>query len=270
MMQIAHAKLSRAKSRILRGAFAIPLHLRKNRLFRSKAPFAVEIAGAAGLGAILAHACVALRAANASGVDAALSFTSPTYAPSGTTGDWLESYFVRHGPPPNGRPCLDVDAFPYPETEPHTPEILWRYLSIRPELIDEAATLTGEEPFAAVHYRGSDKFIEAKRVAEDVTLRRVEAEMRGLNRVFIASDEPSFIQLATERFGSAAFWLPCQAVAANGRPPHFMDAPGEVKAREALVTMAALSRAAVCVRTPSFLSAWANTLHPQQRTIRLK
>lgn len=269
MLNFAHKTLSRAKSRVLRGAFAVPLHLRKNRLFRSKSPIAVEIGGAVGLGAMLAHACVALRVAETHGIDAALSFTSPTYAPSGGTGDWLEKYFVRHGYPPAGRPSLDIGAFPYPEPEPHTPEILWREISIKPEFFDEAAKLTGEAPFAAIHYRGSDKFIEAKRVEEDIALRRVEAEMRGLDRVFIASDEPSFIQLAVDRFGSAAFWLPCEAVAVNGRPPHFTDVQGEVKAREALVTMVALSRADVCVRTPSYLSAWAHTLNPRQRSVRI-
>jgi hypothetical protein len=266
---IAHKALSRAKSRIRRGAFAIPLHLKKARLLRSNVPFTIEVGGAMGMGAMLAHACVSLRIANAADADAALSFTSPTYAPSGETGDWLEAYFVRHGPAPTGRQRIGVGAFPFPEPEPHTPDILWRYMSIRPELIDEAVELTGDEPFAAVHYRGSDKFIEVARVAEDAALDRLETEMRGLNRVFIASDEPAFIERAARRFGSAAFWLPCQAIATNGRPPHFMDAPGEVKAREALVTMVALSRAAICVRTPSFLSAWARTLNPQQRSIKL-
>jgi hypothetical protein len=128
--------------------------------------------------------------------------------------------------------------------------------------------LTGSEPFAAVHYRGSDKFLEDHRVSKDAVLRALEDEMKrdALSRVFVASDEPAFIRAAKERFGRAAFWLPYQATAVDGRPPHFAEISGEVKAREALVTMVALSRANLCIRTPSFLSAWSHTLTTGQRT----
>jgi hypothetical protein len=147
--------------------------------------------------------------------------------------------------------------------------LVWEYLEIRPELKAQADAFVGDARYAAVHYRGSDKFLEERRISSQLVLERLEREMRSatLDRVFIASDEPSFIEAAERRFGHDAFWLPCEAMAKDGRPPHFRDLAGELKAREALVTMILLSKAKLCVRSPSFFSAWAATLASHQRVV---
>ena len=151
-------------------------------------------------------------------------------------------------------------------------ELLWGAIRIRDDFISAADTLTGGK-FAAVHFRGSDKYLETRQVAAGTVLDAVEIEMRreALNRLFVASDEPRFIDLARARFGDAAFWLPVEAVAsADGTPPHFTNVAGEVKAREALVTMLILARSTLLVKTESLLSEWATTLASEQRVVRVR
>jgi len=80
------------------------------------------------------------------------------------------------------------------------------------------------------------------------------------------------VRLVTER-GAAAEAAPSSTELLPAwwrdgrRPPHFADLPGEIKAREALTTMALLARSELCVRTDSALSAWAMTLPGQRRTV---
>jgi hypothetical protein len=239
------------------------------RIVSGRQPVAFEIGGSVGLGGILSHACNALQFGREHGLDVALRFTSPLYRPSWDVDDWLDVYFVRLGPRPDRRQNVSVSILPHFPDNPREPLLLWKYLTIDPEIVCDAERLCAGAPFAAVHYRGSDKFLESARVSEDSVLNRVETEMKrdGLSRLFVASDELRFVHLAKDRFGSAVFDLPCEAMALDGRPPHFLTIPGETKAREALMTMAILARSKLCVRTPSYLSQWAMTLASDQRAI---
>src|SRR4051794_16614036 len=91
----------RSAVRLRRGSLAraagAPARAKAKRQFAAGAPLTVDVATSMGLGAILLHAAQGLYAGQAFGVDVALSFTSPTYAPSSCQGDWLEHYFVRLG-----------------------------------------------------------------------------------------------------------------------------------------------------------------------------
>lgn len=245
------------------------LALKTERAYRSQKAIAFDIGGNIGMGAILAHAAYALRTGYDRNTSIGLRFTSPLYRPPDGPNDWLDCYFTRRGYAPDGLPALKSDALRFDYKSERDHPLLWNYLQIKSEFFDEAKRMAGPEPFAAVHYRGSDKFMETRRVAESNILRRVEDEMTriNLNKLFVASDEANFIELARDRFGSSAFWLPCEAMASGLNAAHFSRVSGETKAREALVTMAALSNAAVCVRTPSFLSEWARTLAHDGTTI---
>lgn len=239
----------------------VPLTLTTNHALRNNDRLAFDIGGAIGLGAILSHAAFALRTGAERNVDIALRFTAPIYRPSSGPEDWLESYFVRLGSKPDAMPIADSSGLRFDYNTGRDHALLWSYLQIRPEFVEAAVELTGDSPFAAIHYRGSDKFMETRRIREDHVLRLAEEAMasRTLNRLFVASDEVAFIDKARDRFGNAVFWLPCEAMAAGSRAAHFSEVNGETKAREALITMVALSRSELCIRTPSFLSEWAMT-----------
>lgn len=217
-----------------------------------------------GMGGLLLNAATALNAGRQLGCAVRLRFAAPTYAPSWAPADWLDDYFVRRSDVPDSGVQLEARDLPGRFVPPWSRwGVLWDAISIRPE-IEALATPIAHGDYAAVHYRGSDKSLEAGRVPESAVLDRLELEMgtRGLNRLFVASDEPSFIDLASRRFShSVVETLPVEALAsADGAPPHFADVPGEIKAREALATMLVLAGARVCVRTESYLSAWAETL----------
>lgn len=225
----------------------------------------VEVSQAVGLGGILTHAAEALALGEKMGCQVSLSFAAPTYMPGGRKGaDWLDAYFVRRGPKYTpDLPCVDAANLPYRAELDLADKgrLVWGYLAIRPDIISHVRPfLTGD--YAAVHYRGSDKYLETKPASRAKVLERVEYEMgaRGLRRLFATSDEPEFVADARERFGDACFSLPQTAIARAGRPPHFSDVPGDVKAREALGTMVVLGGSRVCVRTESLLSEWASTL----------
>ncbi len=228
----------------------------------------IEVAGDVGLGGLLTVAAHGLAVARRRGSTASLRLTTSLYMPAGQTTDWLGSYFVRHGrAAADGEPVVEAGALSQLEGEGDAEEarLLWQYMSIKPAIVASVEPFTRGR-YAAVHFRGSDKYLEAPRVAEAKVLDAVSAEMQRteLDRVFIASDEQAFIDAAFSRFGDAAFALPQTAFAIDGRPPHFSSAAGEIKAIEALQTMLVLARAAAGVRTESLLSAWADTLAPSR------
>ena len=114
--------------------------------------------------------------------------------------------------------------------------------------------------------------LEAPPVSAETVLRVVHDEMafQGLDRLFVASDEPQFVEAARASFGDGAFSFSLEAVATeDGTPPHFSPVAGETKAREALATMLVLARAKLLVKTDSLLSDWATTLASGQHVVRL-
>jgi hypothetical protein len=263
----------RARSRALsQKVTGVRGRTKARRLFAAGVPVTVEISGDAGLGGVLYHAGYALLAGRTHDADVALRFTNSNYRPSWGQSDWLECYFNRLGASPNGRTVcnyLDVPKPSKPVAFADRAALVWEALSIRADFVREAEELIGDDDFAAVHFRGSDKYVEAPAVPPGVLLDIAEREMdtAGLDRLFVASDERSFIALAAERYGEVAFSLPVEVFATDGIPPHFLEVDGEIKAREALVTMVALSRARLLVRTESLLPQWAATLAEDQRVV---
>jgi hypothetical protein len=254
----------------------MPSRLRARRLFRTGVDLTVVISGRMGLGGVLTNAGNALAAGQAYGIDLDLRFTSPTYAPSWNhaNSDWLDDYFVRNRPA-QVWPSAICDVRDIPDAGRSTTlgekaELVWSYLRIQQKFMDQASRYIPSNPFAAVHFRGSDKFLDAAPVQMKTVLDVVETNLRDseLERLFVATDESHFLDLCHARFGSAVFAIPLQAVATpSGTPAHFTNVAGEIKASEALETMLVLSRANVLVKTESLLSDWATTLSDDQRVI---
>ena len=259
-------------SELLHQIAHMPSRRRARQLFRAGCNVAVEIRGAMGLGGILSNAGEALASGKAHDVTIDLRLTSPTYAPSwDSKGDWLDEYFVRRQPVHVSRGTCEVRDIPGAGRTlslRKKAEFVWDYMSIQSKFADEAKAYIPPQPYAAVHFRGSDKFLEAAPVGMTKVLEVVERQLQtsAIHKLFVASDEPRFVDLAQQRFGSIVFSVPLQAVAtASGVPAHFTDLPGEIKAKEALVTMLILAQAAILVKTESLLSDWATTLAAQQQ-----
>src|SRR5688572_8248027 len=127
------------------------------------------------------------------------------------------------------------------------------------EIHDQASRYIPSNPFAAVHFLGSDKFLDAAPVQMKTVLDVVETNLRDsqLERLFVATDGSHFLDPCHARFGSSVFAIPLQAVATpSGTPAHFTNVSGDIEASEALETMLVLSRAKVLVKTEYPLSDW--------------
>ena len=266
------ARRGPATKRIIR----LPTRMSGRRLFKVGGAITVDVSERMGLGGILTNAGNALYVARKYEVDLALRFTSPTYAPSWGQIEWLESYFVRLGRSPGDAPVCnaeDVPALKPPPTLRDCADLVWSTIRIRDDIVSGADQFIQSPTFAAVHFRGSDKFLDSPRVATETMLSTAEREMEReeLECLFVATDEPVFVAQAQQRFGSAMFSLPLEAVASeNGTPAHFGDIEGETKAREALTTMIILSRSQLLLKTESLLSDWAMTLANNQRVVLVK
>ncbi|MFM0022052.1 O-fucosyltransferase family protein [Paraburkholderia azotifigens] len=112
-----------------------------------------------------------------------------------------------------------------------------------------------------VHFRGTDKKVEAHTIAWEAFCRLVEetlAEEPQLNSIFVSSDEQAFLDyFAKWDFPVPVSVAPARLLATGSTPVHFSGHPGLAIGREALVASLLLASCGYLVKTPSYLSAWS-------------
>jgi len=226
---------------------------------------------------ILAHC-------EAYGLRPRIELTGPFYAD--TPGeDWFAHFYDMHASPclPDAterRICRIGDlsqlGLPVDYAQAMTLEqanALWnRTYSLRPEIHTHVESYIAQH-FAgrhvlAVHFRGTDKTTEAPRVCWNGFARALEetlAARPSLNALFVASDEPAFIEYIAETFpGMPVIVHEDRVRSEGGQALHVQPTPGmnRDKARDALVNALLLSRCDALVRSASFLSGWASVFNP--------
>lgn len=145
--------------------------------------------------------------------------------------------------------------------------IFARYLQPTPLL---AGRLPDTPQFdLAVHYRGTDKHLEAAPVTRDDMLRAIdrhEAAGGATNTIFLATDDPRFEEWFRQRWsGATSFNL---APAVEG-PRHYADFDPVEKLIEAIGNILLIARAKRCIRTSSYLSAMSKVVNPALATLTL-
>lgn len=117
-----------------------------------------------------------------------------------------------------------------------------------------------------VHFRGTDKPLEAIPVSWDTFCRDVEATLAEnplVTDIFVSSDEPAFLNFFVSwPFDRPVKVAPARLLARGSTPIHFSGYPGIEMGREALVSSLLLSRCGFLVKTPSYLSAWSRIFNP--------
>jgi hypothetical protein len=119
-----------------------------------------------------------------------------------------------------------------------------------------------------LHFRGTDKRWEAEPVDWPRCLRSVmklAGDRTELRKVFIASDDPRFIEwFANEAASSLSVIVhPDEERSCDGQPVHYNPLGNKYqKGFEALVNCLLLSRCTALIRTASFLSAWSSVFNP--------
>lgn len=126
-----------------------------------------------------------------------------------------------------------------------------------------------------VHFRGTDKSLEASPVSFDHVARTVNEYLHNrpeTTAIFVASDEGSFIDKMCRNFdGVEVICHPDSLRSSDGSAIHTQQREGDnyLKGRDALVNCLLLSRCDTLIRTASFLSGWSSVFNPSLPVIML-
>lgn len=252
----------------------------KRRIALRSGPVLFDISERMGMGAMMTQFVMIMSRAEALGIVPVIRFTNPLYGEvSGR--DWIGDFFdPRFDAPADA--CIGTAVKIRNEMDqdyligsgqmdvPTAHRIFKSRLGLSTQITDEVARFEANYgPMAeciAIHYRGTDKIYEAKRVTADAIERLVPRalERAQARRIFLATDEPAFETWLRDRHPGVEIlsYLRDEVDRTRGGPIHFAHAPGYWKGIEAVVNIVLFSRSAALVRTPSYFSAWAKVLRP--------
>jgi hypothetical protein len=148
-----------------------------------------------------------------------------------------------------------------------------KYLPVKAEITQKvesfvAANMAGRHVLG-VHFRGTDKTIEAPRVDREVvqqTIREFLEKNPNIDCLFVASDEASFIPYVRDAFPALPVVSHDDVFRSSTTQNFYQQDLGEgnyIKGEEALINCLLLSRCSTLIRTTSFLSAWASIFNPE-------
>lgn len=168
-----------------------------------------------------------------------------------------------------------------------------KYIKLRPELQDYINTLASNlfgnnatynnntGGIIGVHYRGTDKDTEANVVGYEKYGDEIAKYMRlwpgNSFKIFIATDEHSFIEYMVGRFGDLAVFVDNTYRASNRNPIHYMTnqqlSSVQVSryelGRSAIIDCYLLARAKVLIRSSSNLSLVSSLININQHVIEM-
>ncbi len=206
-----------------------------------------------------------------------ISAVSPQYRDPGRSPNWLSYFFDVE---PVRKPDFVLrdlrqfhlgDRAEIPTIE-RGAALRAKYLPVRPEITQKvesfvAANMAGRNVLG-VHFRGTDKTIEAPRVEREVVLQTIERFLQKnpqIDCLFVASDEASFIPYIRDAFPALPVVSHDDVFRSTTIQNFYQQDLGEgnyIKGEEALINCLLLSRCNVLIRTTSFLSAWASIFNP--------
>jgi hypothetical protein len=168
---------------------------------------------------------------------------------------------------------------------PHTSledamRVFIRHLVIKPHIIETVErfwkNVGSNGLVVGIHYRGTDKSLEAPRVSLEHCLAVARRHIRQnptMSAVFVASDEQRFIDAIKESITELpVFSRDDHYRSRDGQPIHHhdkTDGGGYEKGEDALLNALLLSKCATLIRTTSLLSASASLLNPQLKVVLL-
>jgi hypothetical protein len=152
-------------------------------------------------------------------------------------------------------------------------ELIEKYIQVKPEILKEVDEfyekfLKGREVIG-VHYRSTDKWLEAIPVSYqevvEVIDKIVKQHPENNYKVFIATDEVSFLQVMKNRYDICY----TEAQRMDEYPIHYVSQHGYLKGKEALIDCLLLAKSSILVRTNSNLSAVSAYFNPSIAVINL-
>ena len=250
------------------------------KLSRQSAPFIISIeADGVGLFAQLFWCIVIWNHYSEKGLPIpTIRCTSANYA--GTNGDWLAhiSDSKQSAPPP--RASIKIRRFEHLPffmegsgiTLKRATELVRTHLPISPRIQSQVQSFVekhfGGKVVLGVHYRGTDKHLEAQRIPHLEFLEQIEkhVEAIGAQVVFVATDEEPFAKAVSSFFMNRTHVVMLEHSRSTNADPIHQRMGGGVEpqtlAEEALVDCLILSKCQRLLKTPSMLSGWAKIFNP--------
>jgi len=155
--------------------------------------------------------------------------------------------------------------------------ILQKYIEIDLEILKEADVVSRNFKNTytiGIHYRGTDKFTEAKPATYEQVLEHVLKETKKAGRqdfqLFIATDEHPFLDFMRREFGDRVIYLENTERSYDNMPVHHKQRTKKkpsLLGREALIDALVLSNTQLLIRTSSNLSLWSTYFNPDLKVV---
>jgi len=151
-------------------------------------------------------------------------------------------------------------------------ELVVKYIGIKREISDEVEHFVKENfrgrKILAIHFRGTDKLIEAPRVSWDyckLTINNYLNAHPDVNCIFVASDESLFVDYICREFSDITVCHHNDRQRSSGtRALHLDYESGDNyhKGEDALVNCLLMAQCDALIKSSSLLSAWASVFNP--------
>ncbi|OAI02390.1 hypothetical protein A1353_16500 [Methylomonas methanica] len=283
------APLSRAKhseiSRMLVATAWIPNQLVRARY--NKPYFAVDISSPKGLGAVISEAVLICNYAEKNKLMPYVISTNPLYT-SESGKDFIELYLGAVTRDENRlrlKPLRfrTVWSLYHLNFDKHMPisiasKLFWKYFAPKPIITDLVNRILDNVPGRmfdlSIHYRGTDKALEAPLVQFDAYERAIlnfQAKGGRLRYVFLATDNKDFESFIRAKFPELNFitYNLGSSKMDMSRGRHFSEMSPHDKAIESIINMFLLAASPICIRGASYMSAIAKLINPDMKTVTL-
>ena len=148
-------------------------------------------------------------------------------------------------------------------------QLISKYVHFKPEILQRVDQFCQDyfflKPVIGVHYRGTDKDSEAKRVSYSVVKKEIQnyLESNKLEEflIFVATDEEQFLDYMIDEYPDACIFIPAER-SIDGAPLHTTTKEPYQQGLESLMDCIILSRTDFLIRTSSNLSLWSTYLNP--------
>ena len=207
-----------------------------------------------------------------------ITLNSENYIDPARGPNWFDYYLCNRDGVAEGKPDAQIirhnGELPFRAVIPSRREanrLFFQQYSVRPELagaVEDFAARHGIGPRTlGVHYRGTDKNLEADPVATPHAIEAIKAAISPATRnVFVASDQASFLSEARQDLRDIDVISHDDSVRSSDGAPVHLGSPkvgNYAMGRDAFINALLLARCGHLVRTASTLSAWSLIFNPE-------
>lgn len=152
-------------------------------------------------------------------------------------------------------------------------ELIKKYLRIKPHIQQKTDSFQernfGDDFIIGVHYRGTDKIAEARRIPYEEVKSAIQKAIDNLPqpyinayKIFVATDEQAFLDFIKMEFSCPILYIDSLR-SINGQPVHdTLYTSNYQRGEDAIIDCILLSKCNRLVRTVSNLSFWAERFNP--------